>query len=255
MNFKAPLVGILGGMGPQAGLDMAEKLISMTNTQRDQDHIPFLLFSLPGSVPDRTAFLLGDSSENPAHAIAAQFETMAENGVTVAVMACNTAHAAPIFDVVLDQLCERGVALKILHLIEETITHIRQQYPDIKRVGILATRGTYKTQLYDSFIEAAGLEAVLPDPQVRQNDIHAALYAPGLGIKASSGGVTKEARQLVLSAIRHLIQKGAEVIVLGCTELPLAVREGVIDEIPILDPAKIMAKKLIMETCPDKLVS
>ncbi len=254
MTFPTPLIGILGGMGPQAGLDMAEKLIAMTSTQCDQDHIPFVLFSLPGSVPDRTAFLLGKSSENPAYAIASQFEAMAQMGVTVAVMACNTAHAKPIFDVVLDQLRQKKVTMQILHLIEETVSCIRQQYPDIKKVGILGTQGTYQARLYDKAIEDGGLEAVLPDPHVRQNDIHAALYGAGFGIKTSPGAVTEEARKRVLSAIHHLNQKGAEVIVLGCTELPLAVKECRIDDIPILDPAKIMAEKLIRETYPDRLV-
>jgi aspartate racemase len=254
MTFPTPLVGILGGMGPQAGLDMAEKLIAMTSTQCDQGHIPFMLFSLPGSVPDRTAFLLGKSPENPAYAIATQFEVMAKMGVTIAVMACNTAHASPIFDVVLDQLRRNKVKLEILHLIEETVFYIRQQYPDIKKVGILGTQGTYQAQLYDKALEKAGLEVVLPDPHVRQNDIHAALYAPGFGIKTSPGTVTKKARKKVLSAIHHLKQGGAGVIVLGCTELPLAVKEGCINDIPILDPAKIMVEKLIRKTYPHKLL-
>lgn len=253
MTFPSPLVGILGGMGPQAGLDMAEKIIAMTSTQRDQDHIPFLLFSLPESVPDRTAFLLGKSSENPAHAIASQLETMAKIGVTVAVMACNTAHASPIFNVVLDQLREKNVKLPILNLVEETATYIRQYYPDVKKVGIMGTQGTYQAHLYDRTIEDAGLEAVLPHPDVRQNDIHAALYAPGYGIKTSPGAVTQEARKKVLSAIEHLHQCGAEIIVLGCTELPLAVKESFINGIPVLDPARIMAEKLIRDTCPNKL--
>ena len=109
MTFPSPLIGILGGMGPQAGLDMAEKLIAMTQTQCDQDHIPFLLFSLPDTVPDRTLYLLGKNSDNPAYAIADQFEKMSKMGVTLAVMACNTAHAPPIFDVVLQLLETRGV--------------------------------------------------------------------------------------------------------------------------------------------------
>lgn len=253
MIFPSPLVGILGGMGPQAGLDMAEKLIAMTSTQRDQDHIPFLLFSLPESVPDRTAFLLGESSVNPAFAIASQLETMAKMGVTVAVMACNTAHAAPIFDAVLDQLREKKVNLSILNLVEETVAYIRRQYPGVEKVGILGTQGTYRAKLYDRAIEGAGLKAILPHPDVRNDDIHAALYGPQFGIKTNPGAVTEEARKRVLSAIRHLHQYGAEVIVLGCTELPLAVKEERIDDIPILDPAKIMAEKLIRETYPDKL--
>jgi aspartate racemase len=255
MTFPSPLIGILGGMGPLAGLDMADKLIAMTRTQCDQDHIPFLLFSLPESVPDRTSFLLGKNTDNPAYAIADQFETMSKMGVTLAVMACNTAHAAPIFDVVLQLLETRGVKLPILHLIDETVAFIGQTHPQVERLGIQGKQGTNQSHVYDRAIEIAGLEAILPDPDVRQNDIHASLYAPEFGIKTTAGAVTEEASRRVLSAIRHLMQRGAEAIVLGCTELPLAIKDNEIDGMPILDPAKIIVERLIKETWPDKLVN
>ena len=139
MTFASPLIGILGGMGPQAGLDMADKLIAMTDTECDQDHIPFVLFSLP-------------------------------------------------------------------------------------------------------------------EPVVRERDIHAALYAPSFGIKTCPGAISEEASTRIHRAIRHLQKLGAEAIILGCTELPLAIKETRIDGIPILDPARIIAAKLIRETYPDKLV-
>ena len=254
MRLPTPLIGILGGMGPQAGLDMAEKLIAMTRADCDQDHLPFVLFSLPELVPDRSAFLLGKTDTNPAQMIAEQFEKMADMGVTVAVMACNTAHASPIFDRALELLRAKDVELRILHLIDETITHIICRYPHIRRAGLLATQGTYKTRLYDQALEAAGLQVVIPDEQVRLNDIHAALYDPSFGIKSCDGPVTAQAMDRVRSAIDHVNQLGAEIVILGCTELPLAVRQDHINGIPILDPAKIMAEKLILETSPDKLV-
>ena len=240
-------------MGPQAGLDLAEKLITLTRTSRDQDHIPFVLFSLPDTVPDRTAFLLGQEDTNPAYAIADQFEKMSTMGITIAAMACNTAHAGPIFDVVVDLLQKKRVELRILHMVRETVAHIRKTSPQIQRVGILGTQGTYQTRLYDQALEDAGLEAVLPDPEIRKNNIHSALYSPAFGIKACSGPVSAEASHRVCSAIRHLHENGAEAVILGCTELPLAVKENQVDGIQILDPARIIAEKLIRETYPDKL--
>lgn len=253
MTIPSPLIGILGGMGPQAGLDMADKLIAMTRTECDQDHIPFVLFSLPETVPDRTSFLLGKTASNPAYSIADQFETMAAMGVSIAVMACNTAHAGPIFDVALELLHKRGVELRILHLIRETVKHIRENHPDISRVGILGTQGTYQTRLYDQALGDVGLEVVLPVSEVREHDIHAALYAPSFGIKTCPGGVTDEAFTRIRRAILHLQSKGAEAVILGCTELPLAIKEDQVEGIPILDPAKIIVERLIQETYPDKL--
>jgi aspartate racemase len=254
MTSPSPLIGILGGMGPQAGLDMADKLIAMTRTECDQDHLPFVLFSLPGAIPDRTSFLLGKTTTNPAYAIAEQFEKMSSLGVSIAVMACNTAHAGPIFDVVLGLLQAKGVELRILHLIQETVTHIREKHPDIRRIGILGTQGTYRSRLYDQALEKAGFEVVLPDPLVRENDIHAALYSPSYGIKTNAGAVTEQATIRIHAAIRHLQKLGAEAVILGCTELPLAIKDVQIDGMPILDPANIIAEKLIRETYPLRLV-
>jgi len=254
MTCPSPLIGILGGMGPQAGLDLAEKLINLTRTTRDQDHIPFILFSLPDTVPDRTAFLLGREDVNPAYAIAEQFEKMSAMGVTIAVMACNTAHADPIFGLVMELLQTRQVELRILNMVQETVAYIRQTCPEIQRVGVLGTQGTYQARLYDQALEDMGLEVVLPDPVVRQDNIHAALYSPSFGIKVCSGAVSEEASSRVRAAIRHLRELGAEAVILGCTELPLAVKEHQIDGVQILDPARIIAEKLIRETYPDKLL-
>ncbi len=253
MNFPSPLIGILGGLGPQAGLDLAQKLIRLTRAKRDQEHLPFVLFSMPEMVGDRTAYLLDRERTNPAHAIAGQLERMSTMGVTIAVMACNTAHAGPIFDVVQDLLRRKGISLPVLHMVEETITYIGEAYPAVQRVGILGTQGTYQTGLYDQALETAGLEAIVPDPDVREQQIHSALYSPDFGIKACSDPVSEEASSRVIAAIHHLHTLGAEAIILGCTELPLAVKESEIDGIPILDPARIIAEKLILETYPDKL--
>jgi len=254
LTFPSPLIGILGGMGPQAGLDLAQKLMNLTRTSRDQDHLPFILFSLPEMVADRTAFLLGRQAANPADAIADQFARMAEAGCTIAVMACNTAHAGPIYDVAMTLLRDRGVGLRILHMVRETVADIVNVWPGVRRVGVLGTQGTYRTRLYDEALEAAGLEAVLPDADVRER-VHDAIYAAEFGIKARPGIVAEEARQRIYEALRHLHERGAEAVILGCTELPLAVADRHVDGIPVLDPAAIVAEKLIRATYPEKLLS
>lgn len=253
MTFRHPLIGILGGMGPQAGIDMAEKLTAQTPARIDQEHVPFVLFSLPGRIPDRTSFLFGDVDINPAGSIADQFEKMAEIGVTTAVMACNTAHAGPIFDVAMEMLSKRGVDLRILHLIRETAAHIKREIPGVSRVGVLGTRGTYRLRLYDDALTREGLIPILPSDRVRDQHINQALYDPGYGLKAHSNPASEEARAHLITAIEDVLQKGAEAIVLGCTELPLAIKESSIGGLPILDPARIMVDLLIREVYPDRV--
>ena len=245
MNEREPLLGILGGMGPQAGVDLAHKLIAATRAGNDQDHIPFVLYSLPGSVADRTAYLLGDSDTNPAHAIADQLQSMSGLGVTVAVMACNTAHAAPIFDVIRQQLEARGIGIRLLHLVDETVAYLGRSFPAISKVGVLGTSGTYRSRLYERALEDAGFESILPEPEIRDEMVHAATYDPRFGIKATAGVISAKARELVHSAIAHVVDHGAEAVILGCTELPLAVTEPVVAGIPVLDPAQIIAARII----------
>lgn len=253
MTFPSPLIGILGGVGPQAGLDLADKIIKLTQAKRDQDHLPFVLFSLPEMVGDRTAYLLGHEKINPAFAIAGQLEKMSGMGVTIAVIACNTAHAGPIFNVAQDLLRNKGINIQVLHMVQETVAYIREVFPTVQRVGILGTQGTYQTGLYDQALSAVGLEAITPDADIREQQVHNAIYSPDFGIKACSDPVTEEASGRVRSAIAHLQTLGAEAIILGCTELPLAIEENEVDGIHILDPARVIAEKLIRETYPDKL--
>ena len=251
MNKTKQLVGILGGMGPQAGVNMAEKLIATTRADNDQGHVPFVLFSYAGNVTDRTAFLLARTDINPAYAIAEQLEKMAALGVTTAVMACNTAHAAPIYDVILEQLRHKRVNLRILHLVDETTNHISKHLPQARRVGVLATHGSYQSGLYQNALGAAGLQAVLPEEQVRDEMVQAAIYAPGFGIKSRAGKVSDQARCRIRSAIGHLRDLGSEAVILGCTELSLAIDEGLVDGTPIFDPARIVAEKLVQLVCPE----
>ncbi len=251
MTFHPPLIGILGGMGPQAGIDMAEKLTAHTPARLDQEHVPFILFSLPGRIPDRTSFLFGDEDVNPAEAIADQFEKMALTGVTTAVMACNTAHAGPIFDVAMEILSKRGVVLEIRHLIRETAAYIKRELPGVSRVGVLGTRGTYRLQIYEDALNREKLVPILPSDFVRDQHINQALYDPGYGLKAHSNPATEEARNHLITAIEDVSARGAEAIVLGCTELPLAIKDSSIGGLPILDPARIMVDLLIRQVYPD----
>lgn len=250
MRAPEPLLGILGGMGPQAGVDLAGKLIASTRAEKDQDHIPFVLFSLPGSVADRTAYLLGGSDTNPAYAIADQLESMSGLGVTVAVMACNTAHAAPIFDVILQQLQERGVDIRLLHLVDEAVAYLGRNFPAIGKVGVLGTSGTYQSRLYEKALEGAGFETILPEAEIRAGMVQAATYDPGFGIKATAGAVSSKARELLRAAIVHVVERGAEAVILGCTELPLAIAEPIVEGIPVLDPALIMAERIARVSGP-----
>ena len=94
------MIGIVGGMGPLAGLDVFKKITEETPVTSDQEHAPVLLFSVPAQIPDRTEFLLGREKTNPAIAISEIILTLEKAGARVVGIPCNTAHSPRIFDVI-----------------------------------------------------------------------------------------------------------------------------------------------------------
>lgn len=244
------MIGILGGMGPQAGVDLATNIIANTRAQKDQDHIRMVLLGDP-LVPDRTEFLFGRTPTNPAHAMATSGKILLDAGATCIGVACNTAHSPPIFDLFEELLSEIRPNVKIVHLIQETVRGIQLHFPQSKRIGILATQGTYHFRLYDDPLEQAGLIPLRPRHDAELTD---AIFHPEVGLKACSVPPTKEAREWVLRAAQDVIDQGADAVILGCTELPLAVPEAFALGTPMIDPGIMLARALISACAPDRLI-
>lgn len=245
------MIGIIGGVGPLAGLDIVTKIIEETVATTDQEHLPVLLSSQPHRIADRTAYLLGQESENPAYAIAEIIQELEKTGATVVAIPCNTAHAPRIFDVIKEELAQAGSRVKLLHLVEETASFIQQNFGGID-VGVLSTTGTKNTSLYKNILSQNGLETVEPDDTL-QEKIHASIYDKTYGIKSVSSPVSNRARQEIIASIMELKKMGAKAIVLGCTELPLAIPEKENSGLPVIDPNRILARALIREIDPKKL--
>jgi aspartate racemase len=242
------VIGIVGGMGPASGLFLFQRIFSLTKAETDQEHLPVLLMSLPGHIVDRTAYLEGRTDTNPAYAIAEIIEKLEGAGSGVVGIACNTAHAPRIFDVIVEQLASKGSRVKLLHMPVETCLYIRGQRRPAKRVGVMGTNGAYKAGLYAGLLQTHGLEALLPDPQFQKEVIHRIVYDPIFGIKANPNGITAEARQLMDRAIAYFSTRSADTVVLGCTELSLAAYERRGSTAPVLiDPMEVLAHALIRE--------
>ena len=121
------MIGIVGGVGPLAGLDLQAKIVAQTAAGRDQEHLPVLSLSWPGPIPDRTEYLLGQVAENPAGALLAQLRLLAAAGASVAGIPCNTAHAPAIFDVVRAGLAAFDRPLRLLHMIDDVAAALAAQ--------------------------------------------------------------------------------------------------------------------------------
>jgi aspartate racemase len=252
MIQNSKLIGIIGGVGPYAGLDLTEKIFDETIAQSDQDHLPVILLSIPEKIADRTEFLLGKTEENPAVAVAELIHYLEQLGARVIGIPCNTMHATKIFGTIQSLLHQKNSKVHLLNMIKEVIRFIKSNHPEIGRVGIMSTKGTYKSEVYKNALYENGLEPVLPDVAL-QNSIHDAIYNPEYGIKAVSRPVSNYAREMLNKGIQHLEKKRAQGIVLGCTEIAFALTEKESEGLKLFDATRILARALIRETYPEKL--
>ena len=252
MNIKGETIGIVGGVGPYAGLDLNRKIFDHTLARADQDHLPVLLASYPSTINDRTRYLLQGDVENPDRCLFSVIRLLDTAGATVAGIPCNTAHSHSIFSGVEKMIHERGLQVKLLNMISEVIAEIESRFDKGAKISVISTLGTYKTGLYTEYLNKANISIVLPDESMAE-EIHSAIYNPVYGIKAHSNPVTTEARRVVEKAVRVLGQKGADAVILGCTELPIALSSDSLDGIILIDPTTILARALIRETYPEKL--
>lgn len=206
-------LGILGGMGPAATVDLFDRIVRATPAQRDQDHIPILIVNDP-AIPDRSAAIL-HGGEDPTPRLRAGIEKLAAMGAAFVAIPCNTAHFyLPVLS--------ENAPIPLLDMIGETVATLGREHPAVERVGVLATSGTLAVGLYQNGLRKAGLMPVEPSPAEIEQMMDA-IYGPQ-GVKTA--GVTAEGRRGLQAAGNALIQRGAQVLILGCTEIPLALHNG-----------------------------
>ncbi|WP_333888083.1 aspartate/glutamate racemase family protein [Sphingobacterium siyangense] len=245
------MIGIVGGLGLYGGLDITKKIIDETAARSDQEHLPLLLFSCPNLISDRTAYLLDKSNVNPGKAIAAILRQLEMAGATIAAIPSNTVHAEPIFSVVQDEMARMGSTLKLLHIVYETVRFVDENYPDTT-VGILSTAGEQICSLYREAFIRKGFVVVEPEGS-QQEKVNNAIYDEDYGIKAQPVPIANKAREDLLLVMDDLKKKGAQVIILGCAEFPLAIPERDYNGMTIIDPNRILARALVYALAPNKL--
>lgn len=242
-------IGIVGGVGPYAGLDLTRKLFDHTKADTDQQHLPVMLYSFPGQIGERPAFLLGNTPDNPGEAIGDIMMELARAGATVIGMPCNTAHCPRILDIALKKLATLEGPVHFVHMIDSVVRHVRERCGGNARVGILSTMATLETRIYQDSLERVGLTALYPEPEgcVR---VQEAISNREYGIKARNP-VTERARADLLREASSLAQR-VDAIILGCTEIPLALYEKELDGIPLIDATDVLAGELVRAFAPEK---
>ena len=219
-------IGIIGGMGPLATYDLFKKIIEMTDAKSDQGHI-HICVDCNTNIPDRTKAILG-AGEDPVPEMVKSGVRLQSLGADVLVMPCNTAHyfydkITPFFEI------------PLLNMVQETAKEITKR--KIRKIGLLATDGTIKSGVYHKALADMGIDLAIPSVQ-QQKSVMDVIYN---GIKASNMNMNLKE---FYETIDELFEQGAKVLVLGCTELPVAFEMFHIDR-PAIDPTSILAAAAI----------
>ncbi len=227
------LLGVLGGMGPMSSVFFYELLTENTDASCDQEHVDMILSSR-ATIPDRTDYILGISEDNPLPAMLEETKRLTEAGCTTIAMTCNTAHY-------FYEALQASTEVPILNIGRLAVEEIERH--GIKKVGLLATTGTVKTGIYQTACEEKVIECISPD----ENDQKIVMSIIYDQVKAG-----KKVDMTAFKAVSDkLIERGAEILILGCTELSVIRRTESLGE-EYIDPLLILARECIV-SCDRKL--
>lgn len=225
-NKKTGVLGVIGGLGPVATAYFMELVIAMTQARCDQQHLDMIIYNTP-STPDRTAFLLGRSSESPLPKMQSAGRELCRAGVDYIALPCVTAHCF------LPEL-EKQLGVPVIDGVKETAEYLLRS--GIRRAGILATEGTVSSRLFHRELEELGIEPIVPD-EAGQRIVTELIY-----------GCVKAGEAADLEAFcrvsEQLHRRGAQVILLGCTELSLIKRDHAIGA-GYLDVMEVLAQRAV----------
>ncbi len=222
------VIGILGGMGPEATLDLYRQILCLTPADRDQDHVPVLIYSNP-KIPDRT-LALTRGGESPLPYLVDAAKILEEGGAGIIAMPCNAAH---------HYLAEirREISIPFLDMVEETCLVLRRRLPRAKTAGLIATLGTLGSRVYERALLKEGIRMLAPD-EAGQQRIEWGIARVKAG---DCGRPTQEAFQ---SVGERLAGAGADAVILGCTEVPLAFDPEEV-RYPVLNTTRILAEAAV----------
>jgi len=239
------LIGIVGGVGSYAGLSLIKNIYDLSEATCDQEHLPVAMLALPAQTPDRTQYLLGEIDTNPGIIIAEIITTLVGAGAEIIGIPCNTAHAKPIYNHILTHIPS---SVKMIHLIEEVGIHLQKYHPEMRKVGLLATNGTLASNIYRDTLEKYNLEVIYPNDNIQENLVQAAIYDKDYGIKAFASPLKTRAINDLMKAGSALCEEGAETVILGCTEIALALSGVLIEKRITIDSVAVLATALIRES-------
>lgn len=226
--MKEKVIGIMGGMGPEAGADLFLQITKATHAKCDTDHLHIIMDSNPKMPSRQDAILHG--GESPVPAMIATAQNLVNAGADAIIIGANTAHYFH------DEVAA-GVNVPFLHIIDEAVKETLRLVPGIKKVGVMATTAAMQAHVYEKSCDKFDLEVLAPAPDV-QDTMQAAIFDHDFGFKYN--GRTQQCVDAAASVAEHLIAQGAEALIMGCTEIPLILGDRTFS-VPLIDPNEVIA--------------
>ncbi|MCD4721428.1 MAG: amino acid racemase [Desulfobacula sp.] len=224
---KEKIVGILGGMGPQATVDLMQRIIQLTKALDDIDHIRCIVDNNP-KIPSRIKAIIEKNGEDPGPCMADMAKRLETWGADFLAIACNTAHY--YYDTV-----SRAVNIPVINMIDSVLDHVKQNQPDCSKVGILASPAIRITRLYEKKFNSVDIKIVYPDQKYQ--DI---LFNVIKDVKA--GSIGSSVLESYTDVCHHLKNKEILTAVIACTELSALNAKT---SLKTIDAAQILAQKII----------
>ena len=199
------MIGILGGMGTQAGLDFCNKLAVLNRGKTDQNYPLFILYN-KSNIPKRPENL--KKYYNVLKSLIAGCNLLKKNKCKFIVMPCNTAHYW------YDDL-QKKIKIPIISIPREVYLYTKKTCKKNSKIGILCTEATLKTNIYNKYFDK-NFKLVSPEKSLQTNCVNRA-------IKYVKMGRIKDAEKVIKPAVNYLMKIKCKKIILGCTELPIAI--------------------------------
>ncbi len=227
MIKKEKIAGILGGMGPDATIDLMHRIIRLTPALDDNDHIRCIVDNNP-KVPSRIKAIIEGNGEDPGTCMADMAKRLESYGADFLAISCNTAHYYY-------ETISNAVKIPVINLIDIVVSHVKKTNPDCQKIGMLASTAVLMTGLYEKRFHELGINVIYPDPIYQKQ-----LFKIIKDIKA--GNTCAEVVKRYKEICEHLNSTGVESIIIACTELSIISRDLPIE---IIDAAEILANKII----------
>jgi aspartate racemase len=221
------VVGILGGMGPEATVDLMQRIINLTPADDDIDHVRCIVDNNP-KVPSRIKAIIDGNGEDPGPCMADMAKRLESWGADFLAIPCNTAHY--YYSAVTD-----AVQIPVINLLDLVVAHVKETRPSCRTIGVLASTAVLSTRLYEKRFEAVGITVVYPTEKF-QNILLDVIK------EVKAGNRSDEIIETYLEICQSLKLAGVDAAIVACTEL------GVIKtDVPLelIDAADVLAKKII----------